>query len=582
MARKRKSNNSTQKASSARARAAPIPKECSFCHDLIVKRLADHERICKFNSIARRQAAKYRLSRRLRDSNAVKTPNATAGSSHSPTDDSVRPQLSSPCPREPSPMDVDSPPPPETGDMQLPGRFIYVKHHPHSGKPNEIIPLDSTGSLNHQHELAPKPAPGALPWAPFKCLADATFASLRQTEWADGPRVTFANHREMERSLDAAREGNVRFHKTQVSIDFEGRELGGTYSVEIQFRDPWDVMKRWLRDETLGSALDTGTTWGAVDDSLPANDKYPACYMHPFLLRGCWIHSATRNGSGNGGAALLGFVVMPAALREIDPKTLKGGRRTEYDTLKAQTQDLSQIVRGGHGFSGSPLAEWVAHPGILIESMDFEEVAAWLAIRNSRSLHPCPKCLVHHNDLHKLFECSVRRTPELMKDVLRRAARLKATEREELLKSYGLHNFKLFLWKFKHSAPSAATCYDLLHYFDGGKWGRHVWVLIKEYLQSEGLASKFNDYMNRFPRWRDLKHFPSPTTIDYAEGQAFVDILKKLRTMLGLEVTTGTRLDHVKDLVREYKLGSDEVSDNHGKDFNFLKQHSLSHSIDDL
>jgi hypothetical protein len=32
--------------------------------------------------------------------------------------------------------------------------------------------------------------------------------------------------------------------------------------------------------------------------------------MHPFLLRGCWIESATRNGSGNGGAALLGFVLM--------------------------------------------------------------------------------------------------------------------------------------------------------------------------------------------------------------------------------------------------------------------------------
>ncbi|KAJ7153830.1 hypothetical protein C8R46DRAFT_912239 [Mycena filopes] len=552
--------------------------------------------------------------------------------------------------------------------MQLPGRFIYVKHHPHSGKPNEIIPLDSTGSLDQQHKLAPKPAPGERPWAPFKCLADATFAyrcvSRRmankdvdadlahlRTEWADGPRVTFANHREMERSLDAAREGNVRFHKTQVSIDFEGRELGGTYSVEIQFRDPWDVMKRWLRDETLVGVstwfsqqrylcLDgkvdlsnplydepyTGTTWGAVDDSLPANDKYPACYvpahiwldkglvstkvkMHPFLLRGCWIHSATRNGSGNGGAALLGFV--PAALREIDPKTLKGGRRTEYDTLKRKIYhklcgvvmaSLEARSRNGEALRFGDGVTRVAHPGILIESMDFEEVAAWLAIRNSRSLHPCPKCLVHHNDLHKLFECSVRRTPELMKDVLRRAARLKATEREELLKSYGLHNFKLFLWKFKHSDPYAATCYDLLHYFDGGKWGRHVWVLIKEYLQSEGLASN----MNRFPRWRDLKHFPSPTTIDYAEGQAFVDILKcalpclvqllpsnselvrivrtmqKLRTMLGLEVTTGTRLDHVKDLVREYKLGSDEVSDNHGKDFNFLKQHSLSHSIDDF
>ncbi|KAJ6509636.1 hypothetical protein DFH09DRAFT_942461 [Mycena vulgaris] len=247
-----------------------------------------------------------------------------------------------------------------------------------------------------------------------------------------------------------------------------------------------------------------------------------------------------------------------------------------------------------------------AHPGILIESMDFEEMAAWLAIRNSRSNHPCPKCLVHHDDLHKLFKRSDRRTSEGMQQVLTKAAKLNTTRREELLKAYGLHNFQLFLWTFNHSDPYAAASYDLLHYFDGGKWGRHVWILLKEHLQSKGLASRFNDYMNQFPRWRGLKHIPSPTTIDYSEGQTFVDILKsalpclvqllpcnsclvrivrqmqKLRTMLGLSVTMRTRQDHLNDLVREYECACNEVYDEFGKDFNFLKQHSLTHAIEDF
>jgi hypothetical protein len=30
----------------------------------------------------------------------------------------------------------------------------------------------------------------------------------------------------------------------------------------------------------------------------------------------------------------------------------------------------------------------IAYPGVLTKSMDFEELAAWLAIRNSRSLVP--------------------------------------------------------------------------------------------------------------------------------------------------------------------------------------------------
>jgi hypothetical protein len=32
--------------------------------------------------------------------------------------------------------------------------------------------------------------------------------------------------------------------------------------------------------------------------------------------------------------------------------------------------------------------------------------------------------------------------------------------------------------------------------------------------------------MAKFPRWRNLKHLSSPTTIDYSEGQTFLDILK--------------------------------------------------------
>jgi hypothetical protein len=31
--------------------------------------------------------------------------------------------------------------------------------------------------------------------------------------------------------------------------------------------------------------------------------------------------------------------------------------------------------------------------------------------------------------------------------------------------------------------------------------------------------------MANFPRWRDLKHL-FPTTIDYSDGQSFLDILK--------------------------------------------------------
>jgi hypothetical protein len=52
---------------------------------------------------------------------------------------------------------------------------------------------------------------------------------------------------------------------------------------------------------------------------------------------------------------------------------------------------------------------------------------------------------------------------------------------------------QLFLWRFNNSDPYGAVGYDLLHYFDSGIWGKHVWPCLKLYLQAEKFASKFND-----------------------------------------------------------------------------------------
>jgi hypothetical protein len=32
--------------------------------------------------------------------------------------------------------------------------------------------------------------------------------------------------------------------------------------------------------------------------------------------------------------------------------------------------------------------------------------------------------------------------------------------------------------------------------------------------------------MKNFPRWRNLKHFNAVATVDFSDGQAFVDIMK--------------------------------------------------------
>ncbi|KAJ6457496.1 hypothetical protein C8R47DRAFT_1164164 [Mycena vitilis] len=48
--------------------------------------------------------------------------------------------------------------------------------------------------------------------------------------------------------------------------------------------------------------------------------------------------------------------------------------------------------------------------------------------------------------------------------------------------------------------------------------------------------------------------------------------------MLGLCVTTKTRLDHSDELLREYETVSGSLYWEFGKDYNFLKHHFLQHA----
>ncbi|KAJ6554687.1 hypothetical protein B0H19DRAFT_1263003 [Mycena capillaripes] len=106
-------------------------------------------------------------------------------------------------------------------------------------------------------------APTDRPWAPFRTYADFKFISRQIKRWSpnveidedllglrDGslPRdslVTFRNHRDMEKVLAAARVSNVAFECKTLTIGFEGTSLGsGTYNVDVEFRDPWSIMKQ--------------------------------------------------------------------------------------------------------------------------------------------------------------------------------------------------------------------------------------------------------------------------------------------------------------------------------------------------
>jgi Plavaka transposase len=83
----------------------------------------------------------------------------------------------------------------------------------------------------------------------------------------------------------------------------------------------------------------------------------------------------------------------------------------------------------------------ILYPGILIESQDAEEVAYFCGCHAARATHPCPKCLISHLELHKIFGNFELCTPNNMQAASQRvtSAETKA-ERQCILVKYGLHD----------------------------------------------------------------------------------------------------------------------------------------------
>ncbi|KAJ7325814.1 hypothetical protein DFH08DRAFT_916907 [Mycena albidolilacea] len=244
----------------------------------------------------------------------------------------------------------------------------------------------------------------------------------------------------------------------------------------------------------------------------------------------------------------------------------------------------------------------VFHPGILIESLDGKEAAYFNACRAALANFPCPKCLVHKSDLHRITSHFKLRTTASMKAVVIKAMKKTTkTDKEQILKSYGLLGH--FLWNFRFSDPYAAYSYDTLHSDDPGEWGHHLWRLLLDALENLKQKGPFTENMRRFPRWPGLKHFSQVTTVNFTDGQSFYDILKcvlpcivqllpgnsslvhcirlyeRYRIMVGMTCMPETRLQRLDTFIQDYE---DRFSDDHGKDFDFFKQHASSHVLREI
>ncbi|KAJ7322002.1 hypothetical protein DFH08DRAFT_818379 [Mycena albidolilacea] len=199
------------------------------------------------------------------------------------------------------------------------------------------------------------------PSVPRADFVDIQLKGITQDWSVAGSMLTINNSVEMAQSLAAAREyvlpvgdsvhhsfdfqyEDLQFETGQVKADFEGK----TYTFEFQYRDPWKWILELVQDPSLAPHFkwypvekflhehgrntriydepNTGTLWWSVQDSLPFVLGLPHCFLplilwldkgmatkrvrkHPIVGRLANLPSAIRNGSGNGGGVLFGYMI---------------------------------------------------------------------------------------------------------------------------------------------------------------------------------------------------------------------------------------------------------------------------------
>ncbi|KAF8524069.1 hypothetical protein BU17DRAFT_63430 [Hysterangium stoloniferum] len=469
------------------------------------------------------------------------------------------------------------------------GPYIRVVHHPHSGLPDKLIYCDSTILTPSIGEVSPHAGLSAE-------FTKRLLKGVTETWVHSGHgKVTFSNLADYRTGLEAARNWIPEFKKASVSEIYDGKE----YTFNFYYCDPWQWVLSLVTDATLAKHLiwypvkkylhdgdtvtqlyddiDSGKSWWDIQNKLPSNLDLPHCFLplhiwldkgkvstttklHPALLRAGFLPGNIQNGSGNGGAVL--FLIMP--------------------------------VR-------------VLTTGIIIQSVDGEEAASTCATRGASALHPCPRCLVHKDELTKLTKVFPLRTIQTMLDVILEARTARSKKKtEEILQDNGLHIVDNAFWTIANSDPYSAVSYDTLHSDDLGKWGDHLFPKMVEVLCNMKQGGKFSEFMSQVPSWPGLKIVQNVITVDFSDGNTYWDILKTtlpcivqlfppkssfihcvralaiFRMFAGLHMITTLQLNRMQVALAEYETYCEAASKEYGKDFHFPKQHAPAHLYYDI
>ncbi|KAG8782677.1 hypothetical protein FRC12_020566 [Ceratobasidium sp. 428] len=528
---------------------------------------------------------------------------------------------------------------PEEGD-------IRVLRHP---RPNRCVDQLAGNLLRRQQQSLPVFLHGKLaPWAPFRSQIHHLSPSSS---------VSFKNNRELQIFQDRAATQLSMFDSVQYSANYQkGRDTFCTehivlirslkewflelvldpqlqqhlhFDAEQKFRFSGDKWVRFI-DEPWTAENWAKTQASLPSDGLPINihlyaDKATTSSsgtkkLYPVVARLGNLPQEIRNGKGAGGGQVV--ALLPVISEEDLPKGLSDTSAADYrcavwhgavqkllDTIRLEAFAGYAVELECHRALGLEKTLWRLFPSISIVSADYEEQVIVVCHRGSGCLCPCIRCLVPGDQLHNLLLRIRLRTPGDFLDKISRIDGLGITAARGLLKSHGYRPVQnAFMSLGPRTNIFEALSYDTLHCDDLGRWGKHLWVLLKDQLAEEPteIQSRFEERIDAVPPWPNLEHFQRAQSVDFGDGSKYQDLLRvvlhgcielpesfvplvqlvriqaELRALSSFEVHTEDTLALGKDLVKRFHKSSQECTSRYGKSFDFPKMHLLVHLFDDI
>ncbi|KAF8953785.1 hypothetical protein BDZ97DRAFT_1767154 [Flammula alnicola] len=414
---------------------------------------------------------------------------------------------------------------------------IRIEYHPNTGKTSETFSFEDY--CNAPEEPPIIPPTDETPWRPFPTRLNFEVSKFQK-------RVISVKYKEEELSYDVwtrpiwtwCRElllDETLIHEFQWNAERLSKFNGEKYEHFVD--EPWTAKAWWNYQSTLPvGALPFCIILYADKTRL---SSFGTEKGYPVLVRCVNLPVHIHNGEGVGGGRLIGWLPIPE--EDAQERGKKGFVNLKREIWHQAVYEIIQSIEL-HTEIGTSVecADNVVRqifPHILIISADFEEQSMIALTRGGTSNFPCTICLVPKAEIPNLSKEFDMRTTQTMQEVWDRAQDMNSTDREELLKGYGLRDVKNVLWGLRGTDVYRALSWDKLHAHDAGLWADHLLEEVKRILKElptinrRNAEAEIDTALQNIPPWSGLTHFKSlSSTGEMADGFKFEDLSKHILT----------------------------------------------------